>query len=128
MTEFLLKIFLKDCSDTKDPRVHSSIGKFAGTVGIICNFLLFIFKAAIGYMTASVSITADAFNNLSDASSSAITLLGFRLAQRPADKEHPYGHARYEYISGLAISVLILFVGIELIKQSINKISDPGEL
>ena len=128
MTELLLRTFVKDYRDTSNPKVHSEIGKLAGIVGMVCNFLLSGGKLIAGIAVGSVSITADALNNLSDAVSSMITLLGFRLAQHPADKEHPYGHARIEYISGMIISILILMMGVELAKSSITKILHPEEM
>ena len=103
-------------------------GKRAGLVGILANALLFLAKLTVGSLSGSVSITADAMNNLSDAGSSVVTLLGFRLAQRPADEDHPYGHARYEYLSGLAVAVMILFIGFELAKSSVGKIIAPTEV
>lgn len=128
MTNFLLKLFVKNYNNTADPAVHAAIGKLAGIVGIVCNCLLTIGKLVVGLIIGSVSITADAVNNLSDAASSVVTLFGFRLAQRPADKEHPFGHARYEYLSGLAIAAMILFFGAELIKSSVDKIIHPEPL
>lgn len=104
---------------------RSAAGRKAGTVGIIANVVLFAMKLAVGTLAGSVSITADALNNLSDASSSVVTLLGFKLAEKPADADHPYGHARYEYLSGLAVAVLILFIGFELAKSSVEKIFNP---
>ena len=126
MTKFLIKSFVKDYTHTERNEVRTSIGKLSGTVGIVCNILLFFAKFVIGSISGSVSITADAFNNLSDASSSVINLLGFKLASKPADADHPYGHARYEYISGLTVAVLILFIGYELLKGSIEKIISPS--
>ncbi len=128
MTELLLRIFVKNYRDTNNPKVHSEIGKLAGIVGIVCNFLLSGGKLVVGIAVGSVSITADALNNLSDAVSSIITSLGFRIAQYPADREHPYGHARFEYISGMIISVLILIMGVELAKSSVSKIIHPTEM
>ena len=128
MTEFLLRLFVKGYRDTSDPRVRSEIGKLAGVVGIVCNFLLSGGKLIAGIAAGSVSITADALNNLSDAVASVITLLGFRIAQHPADREHPYGHARFEYISGMIVSVLILVMGIELTKSSVSKILHPESM
>ena len=116
---------LKNNENTSEQSVHSRIGKMTGYVGVICNIVLFFCKIAVGYSIGSVSVIADAINNLSDVSSSLITLFGFRLSQRPADKEHPYGHARYEYLSGLVVSVIILFAGVELIKASVAKLIDP---
>ena len=125
MTELLLRLFVKDYRNVEKSAVRSSIGKLAGIVGIVCNSLLFLFKLVAGLLVGSVAITADAVNNLSDASSSLITLIGFKLAQRPADEDHPYGHARYEYLSGFIVSTLILVIGIELVKSSIEKIIHP---
>ena len=101
------------------------MGKLSGVVGIVCNLLLFGFKLLVGTLSGSVSITADAMNNLSDASSSIVTLLGFRLAEKPADADHPYGHARFEYLSGLAVAAMILIIGFELAKTSAEKILNP---
>lgn len=125
MTEFLLHIFVKDYQNTDNSKVRSETGKFAGKIGIICNILLCIGKLAVGFMVGSVSIIADAVNNLSDALSSFVTLIGFRLSQRPADEDHPYGHARYEYLSGLAVSALILLIGANLAETSFDKIIHP---
>lgn len=102
-----------------------SSGRKAGSVGIFCNLLLFGGKLLAGILSGSMSITADALNNLSDASSSLVTLLGFKLAEKPADEDHPYGHARFEYLSALAVSAMILFIGFELAKSSISKIIHP---
>lgn len=125
MTGLLLRLFVKDADNTENPAVHTSIGKMAGFTGICCNILLFLGKLLAGLLSGSVSILADAINNLSDAGSSLVTLLGFYLAQRPADKEHPYGHARYEYLSGLVVSTLILVIGLELGKSSFEKVLHP---
>ena len=125
MTKILLRLFIKNCDDTQNPAVRSSIGKLAGLTGIVCNCLLTVLKLVIGLLVGSMAIIADGVNNLSDAASSLTTLLGFRMAQRPADKQHPYGHARYEYLSGLAVAALILLIGAELVKSSIAKIINP---
>ena len=125
MTKLLLRLFVKDHKNTASPTVRAGVGTLAGIVGILCNLLLCAGKITVGILSASVSVTADALNNLSDAASSLVTLLGFHLAKRPADKDHPYGHGRYEYLAGLAISVLILFIGFELLKSSISKIITP---
>ena len=110
---------------TENNTQRTASGRKAGAVGIVTNALLFAMKLAVGTLAGSVSITADALNNLSDASSSVVTLLGFKLAEKPADEDHPYGHARYEYLSGLAVAVMILFIGFELAKSSVQKIFDP---
>lgn len=125
MTNILLRLFIKNCDDTQNPAVRSSIGKLAGLTGIVCNCLLTVLKLVIGLLVGSMAIIADGVNNLSDAASSLTTLLGFRMAQRPADKQHPYGHARYEYLSGLAVAALILLIGAELVKSSAAKIINP---
>ena len=125
MTNLLLRLFVKDADDT-DPRYRAGVGKLSGAVGIACNLLLFVLKLIVGTLAASVSITADAMNNLSDATSSIVTLLGFRLAEKPADEDHPYGHARYEYLTGLAVAALILVIGFELGKGSVEKILNPA--
>lgn len=125
MTNMLLRLFIKNCDDTQNPAVRSAIGKLAGLTGIVCNCLLTVLKLVIGQLVGSMAIIADGVNNLSDAASSLTTLLGFRMAQRPADKQHPYGHARYEYLSGLAVAALILLIGAELVKSSIAKIINP---
>lgn len=115
--------------DTKqkitDPQKRAKYGNMSGIVGIILNLCLFAAKLIAGIISASVSVIADAFNNLSDAGSSVVTFIGFRLAEKPADKEHPFGHGRYEYVAGLAISFVILLVGVELIKSSVEKIFNP---
>ena len=110
---------------TENNTQRTASGRKAGAVGIVTNALLFAMKLAVGTLAGSVSITADALNNRSDASSSVVTLLGFKLAEKPADEDHPYGHARYEYLSGLAVAVMILFIGFELAKSSVQKIFDP---
>ena len=125
MTSLLLRLFVKNHDDTENPVVRGAYGKLAGAVGIVCNLLLFAGKLLAGILSGSVAVTADAVNNLSDASSSLVTLLGFKLAERPADEEHPYGHARIEYISGLVVAALILLIGAELAKSSFSKILHP---
>lgn len=105
--------------------IRARIGKLSGAVGIICNCLLAAGKLIVGHMTSSMSITADGLNNLSDGASSVVTLLGFKLAEKPADRKHPYGHARIEYIAGLTVAVMILFIGLELGKSSVEKLIDP---
>ena len=121
MTKLLLKLFIKE----KGEAARAAIGKLSGIVGIVCNAVLFIAKLLVGILSGSVSVTADAMNNLSDAASAVVTLVGFKLAGRPADSEHPYGHARYEYLAGLTVAALILVIGGELAVTSIEKIFDP---
>ena len=125
MTNLLLRLFVRDHQDPKQPRVRSAVGKLSGIVGILCNIVLFALKLAVGTISGSVAITADAMNNLSDATSSVVTLIGFKLAEKPADEHHPYGHARYEYLSGLAVAGMILIIGFELGKSSVEKILSP---
>ena len=125
MNGLLLKLFVKNHENVEDPAVRTAYGNLSGGVGIFCNLLLFAAKLIIGTLSGSVSITADAVNNLSDASGSIVTLLGFRMASKPADEEHPYGHARMEYFSGLIVAVLILVIGLELGKSSVEKILHP---
>ena len=125
MTELLLRLVAGDRADYRSPDTRARVGSLSGAVGIGCNALLFAGKLAVGLLTGSVSVTADAMNNLSDASSSIVTLLGFRLAQQPPDEDHPYGHARFEYLSGLAVAVMIMLIGFELAKTSVEKILHP---
>ena len=125
MTNLLLRLFVKDADNTENPKVRAAIGTLSGFVGIVCNVLLFAFKLLVGTLTGSVSITADAMNNLSDASGSIVTFIGFRVADKPADEHHPYGHARAEYLSGLGVAALILVIGFELVKTSAAKIFNP---
>ena len=125
MTGFLLKTFVKDYEKGADPGVRARVGKLSGMVGILANALLCAGKLFIGTVSGSVSITADAMNNLTDAASAIVTLIGFKLAERPADEDHPYGHARYEYLSGLAVAALVLLIGFELAKTSVGKIFHP---
>lgn len=126
MTKLLLRIFVKNHGDTDNPKVRSAIGTLSGIVGIVCNVILSGAKMIIGALCGSVSITADAMNNLSDATSSIVTLIGFKLALKPADEDHPYGHARFEYLSGLAVAALIVIIGFELAKSSVEKIFHPA--
>ena len=125
MTALLLRLFVKDYQNPENPAVHTAIGKMAGITGVLCNVFLFLGKLLAGLLSGSISIVADAVNNLSDAGSSVVTLAGFQLARRPADREHPYGHARYEYLSGLVVAALILVIGLELAKSSFQKILHP---
>ncbi|MEA4973835.1 MAG: cation diffusion facilitator family transporter [Candidatus Metalachnospira sp.] len=126
MEAWLIKKFVKDYENIHDSTVRASYGKFSGKVGIFCNVLLFLLKAVVGTLSGSVSITADAVNNLSDAASSVISLIGFRMAEKPADDDHPYGHARYEYLSGLSVAVMIILIGFELFKSSLGKVIHPS--
>lgn len=119
---------IPDHENVKDERVRSAYGKAASFVGIASNAFLFAGKLAVGMISGSVAIMADAVNNLSDASSSIISLLGFKMADRPADAKHPYGHGRYEYLSGLMVAVMILVIGVELLKSSVEKIFSPSDV
>ncbi|MGN1235029.1 MAG: cation diffusion facilitator family transporter [Christensenellaceae bacterium] len=124
----LAKLFIRNYRDTKDERVRRAYGKLSGIVGIVCNLLLFAGKFVVGMLTGSIAIQADAFNNLSDAASSIAGFVGFTMAGRPADHDHPYGHARYEYIAGLVVCFLVITVGLELFKSSLSKIITPEEV
>ncbi len=128
MTDFMCKRFVKNHENTKEPQVREGYGKLASVVGIISNAILCIAKILVGLISGSIAIIADGINNLADASSSVITLAGFKLSALPEDDEHPYGHARIEYITGMIVSVLIVVVGVELIKSSIDKILHPEPL
>ena len=128
MQNILLKTFVKDYENTTDPQVREAYGKLAGTVGIVSNTIVSALKIAVGLIFSSISIMADGLNNLADASSSLITLIGFRMASKPADEDHPYGHARIEYITGLIVSFLIIMLGVETLKSSADKIMNPEPL
>jgi len=125
MVGFLILLFVPDSQKVNDPAVRGRYGVLAGGMGIFLNLCLFCGKFFAGFFTGSIAITADAFNNLSDAGSSVVTLAGFKMASMPADREHPFGHGRLEYLSGLAISAAILLVGVELGKSSVEKIIHP---
>lgn len=126
MTRLLLRLFVRNYQDVRSPAVHASVGKLAGIVGILCNLLLFAGKFTVGLMAGSAAIMADAVNNLLDASSSVVTLIGFRLAQRPADHGHPYGHGRYEYLAGLLVAGIILLSGGDQARTAVEKIIAPS--
>ena len=125
MKKFLLKRIKTKHSDLQSGKGRAAVGKLSGAVGMVCNTVLFGLKLAVGILSGSVSVLADALNNLTDTASSLVTLLGFKLAEKPADREHPYGHARYEYITALAVAALIFFIGYELAKTSVEKILNP---
>ena len=126
VTKFLLRIFVPETAGSASGKARTAIGKLSGTVGMVCNLLLFAAKLMVGLLAGSVSVMADALNNLSDAISSVVTLIGFKLAEKPADADHPYGHARYEYLSGLAVAAMIIVIGVELGRSSIEKIFAPS--
>lgn len=122
MRKLILKIFIRDYKNVKDPSVRQRYGAVSGIVGIVCNILLCVFKIVAGIISASVSIMADGINNLSDAGSSIITLIGFKLSNKPADEDHPFGHERIEYLTGVIVSFIILIIGALLCFESIQKI------
>lgn len=128
MTELLVKLFVKNKDKVEDSRVRTSYGILSSIVGIICNLILFGVKIAVGLIINSISVMADAFNNLSDAASSVISFVGVKLAGRPADKEHPFGHGRFEYIAALAVAFLVLQVGFSLFQSSLSKVMNPEEV
>lgn len=128
MTDFLVRHFVKDYENTEDSKVREHYGILSSIVGIFCNVALFILKYIFGTVSNSISIISDAFNNLSDSASCIVTFLGYKLAAKPADKDHPFGHGRMEYLTALSIAVIIMMVGIELLKSSVDKILHPEEL
>lgn len=125
LTKTLVRLFVKDPDNTGAPAVRGAYGRLAGITGLACNLLLFLIKLAAGLLSGSVAIIADAFNNLSDAGSSVVTLVSFRFAGRPADAEHPFGHGRVEYLSAMAVAVLIVLAGFELASSAFDKILHP---
>ena len=125
MTEFLVRHFVKDYEKVEKMSVRTAYGVLSSVVGIFCNVLLFVVKWTVGFLIHSISVMADAFNNLSDAGSSVIGLVGVKLAEKPADEEHPFGHGRIEYIAALIVSFLVLQVGFTFLKDSIGKIRQP---
>ena len=128
MTEFLVKHFVKDYEKVEKVSVRTAYGVLASIVGIFCNVFLFIVKFVVGIVLHSVSVTADAFNNLSDAGSSVISFVGVKMAGKPADEDHPFGHGRVEYIAALVVAFLVLEVGFTFLKDSLAKIRMPEEL
>lgn len=128
MTEFLVRHFVKDYEAVEKSAVRTAYGVLASMVGIVCNVFLFLVKFIVGLLLHSVSVTADAFNNLSDAASSIISFIGVKMAGKPADKEHPFGHGRIEYIAALIVSFLVLEVGFTFLKDSVSKIRTPETL
>lgn len=125
MNEFLFRLFIKDWENIGTSAVRDQYGQLAGIAGIVSNAVLCFMKITVGIVSGSIAIIADGVNNLADGASSVITLAGFKLASLPEDEEHPYGHARYEYVTGLIVSFLIMLVGFELLKTSVNKILHP---
>lgn len=128
MTEFLVRKLIKNPEQTEDTEVRSAYGILSSQVGILCNILLFGIKLAIGILMHSIAVMADAFNNLSDAASSVISFVGVKMAEKPADEEHPFGHGRIEYISALVVAFLIIQVGFSLFKSSFGKLQNPEEM
>ena len=124
MTDLILRIFVRDHKNTEDPAVRDKCGRVAG---IVTNFLLFLMKIIVGTVFHSVSVTADAVNNLTDSGSSVVTLIGFKMASKPADEKHPFGHARIEYLSGVIVSFIVIFLGLQLGMSSVEKILTPEE-
>lgn len=128
MTALFIKLFIKNREDVKNPKVRHAYGSLASRVGIVLNLLLSAVKFVAGFLSGSISVTADALNNLSDAGSQVITLISLKIAAKPADRDHPFGHARMEYIASLIVSFLILLVGFELFRESVDGILHPSEI
>lgn len=125
VSDLLIKKFVKNYSDVKNKKVRERYGYLGGIIGILANILLFGIKFTVGTLVNSIAVTADAFNNLSDVGSSLVTIFGFKLSNKPADREHPFGHGRIEYISGLIVAFLVLLIGFEFIKSSFERIKNP---
>lgn len=125
ISEFLIRKFIKNSNDTRSKKVRSDYGYLGGIVGIVVNIFLFLIKLSVGLFVNSIAVIADAVNNLSDVGASMVTIFGFKLSSKPADKEHPFGHGRIEYISGLIVAFLVLMVGFEFIRTSIDRIKNP---
>lgn len=123
--ERIINMFIKNSSNVKDDKVRNSHGVFGGIVGILVNVLLFVIKFSVGLLVSSIAVMADAFNNLSDAASSLVTILGFKLSNKPADREHPFGHGRIEYLSALIVAFMVMLVGVQFIKSSFERIINP---
>ncbi len=126
MSNLLVRLFVRNSENTEDIHVRTAYGNLSGFVGIVCNVILFIIKLLAGLVSGSVAITADAVNNLTDASSSIVNIIGFKLAAKPADDEHPYGHGRYEYLAALTVSVLVMVIGYETLMSGVGKIIEPS--
>ena len=125
MTPVLAKILIRDHKNVTDARVRTRYGTMSGIVGIVSNILLCALKLTFGLLTGAVSILADAINNLSDSATSVVSLVGFRLSAKPADREHPFGHGRIEYVAGLIVAIAIIVMGVEIITQAVGKIIEP---
>lgn len=128
MTDLLVRLFVKDSDNISNPKVRGSYGILSGCAGIVVNVILFLAKFLVGTVTNSIAITADAVNNLSDAGSCAVTVFGFKMSSKPADEDHPFGHGRIEYITAMVVSFIVLFMGFELLTQSIDKIRNPEDV
>lgn len=128
MITLLSKIFIKNKDDLQDPKVREGYGKLSGILGIVLNLFLFAVKFIAGLLSGAISVTADAFNNLTDAGSSIVTFIGFKLSSKPIDKDHPFGHGRMEYVAGFIVSIIIFLVGFELIKSSVEKLISPTDV
>lgn len=128
MINLLIRLFVKDYKNSSSGEVRERYGLFSGLVGLFANLLLFVCKIVIGFLSGSISVIADGINNLSDASSAVITFIGFKLSSQPEDEEHPYGHARIEYLTGLFVSIFIILVGLLLFKSSVEKVINPVEI
>ena len=128
MIAFLIRVFVKDSDNLNDPKVRIRFGKFASITGMFCNVVLFACKLAVGLLSGSIAIVSDSFNNLSDAATCFINLFGFLLSGKPADRDHPFGHGRIEYITGLIMSFLIALIGFEFFRTSIDRIAHPTAL
>ena len=127
MTKLLLKLFVKDYKNTNDQKVRTAYGTLSGIVGIVANFLLSLSKLVIGILFGSLAISADAINNLSDALSSVLSIVSFKMSSKPADREHPFGHARIEYVASMIVSFLILSIGVNLLRETVGKIINPSD-
>ena len=125
MLDFLIKKFIADSQNVSDPTVRKNYGTFSSIVGLMVNIVLSLSKIIAGTVFNSISVTADGINNMSDAGSSIVTLIGFKMSGKPADRDHPFGHARIEYLTGFILGIAILFVGVELIRSSVHKIIAP---
>jgi cation diffusion facilitator family transporter len=128
ISKLVINFFIKDNENINDENIRKRYGQLAGIIGIVSNLFLFLFKFIIGFVTASVSVTADAFNNLSDMASSVVTIIGINLSSLPPDKEHPFGHGRIEYISAFIVSFLVMLVGIQFMKTSFQRLINPVEV
>ena len=128
LSEILIKVFIKNAEDVTDKKVRGNLGYLGGFVGIVVNLLLFSIKLTAGLIVTSIAVIADAFNNLSDAASSIVTILGFKISKMPADKEHPFGHGRMEYISALIVAFMVMLVGMQFVKSSFERILNPEKV